>query len=139
MRSFAKKFAVRGLYAAAGGPVILAVVYLCLHAAGHVTALDPKKVGLEILSVTLLAFIAGGITAIYTVDRLPLAAAAMIQLAVLYADYLLIYLCNGWLKHGSTVALFTVIFLLGYALIWCIIFCIERKRIAAMNRHLRRS
>ena len=40
MRSFLKAFAQRGLCAAAGGPVVMAIVYLCLHAAGAVESID---------------------------------------------------------------------------------------------------
>ena len=140
MKQFWKTFALRGLCAAAGGPAILAVIYLCLHASGTVVSLDPVKTAVEILTITLLAFIAAGITAIYKVERLPLAAAAMIQLAVLYADYILIYLFNGWLKNSAfAIGIFTGIFIVGYAVIWYIILLINRHRVAEMNRKMQKS
>ena len=140
MKQFWKTFAHRGLCAAAGGPVILAVIYLCLHASGTAVSLDPVKTAVEILTVTLLAFIAAGITAIYKVERLPLAAAAMIQLAVLYADYILIYLFNGWLKTSAfAIGIFTGIFIVGYAVIWYIILLVNRHKVAEMNRKMQKS
>lgn len=140
MRSFLKTFAQRGLCAAAGGPVVMAIVYLCLHAAGAVESIDAVKVAVEILTVTLLAFIAAGITAIYKVERLPLAAASMIQLAVLYADYILIYLFNGWLKTSAfAIGIFTGVFIVGYAVIWCIILLVNRHKVAEMNRKMQNS
>lgn len=140
MKQFWKTFAHRGLCAAAGGPVILAVIYLCLHASGTAVSLDPVKTAVEILTVTLLAFIAAGITAIYKVERLPLAAAAMIQLAVLYADYILIYLFNGWLKNSAfAIGVFTGIFIVGYAVIWYIILLVNRHKVAEMNRKMQKS
>lgn len=140
MKQFWKTFAHRGLCAAAGGPVILAVIYLCLHASGTAVSLDPVKTAVEILTVTLLAFIAAGITAIYKVERLPLAAAAMIQLAVLYADYILIYLFNGWLKNSAfAIGIFTGIFIVGYAVIWYIILLVNRHKVAEMNRKMQKS
>ena len=121
MRSFLKAFAQRGLCAAAGGPVVMAIVYLCLHAAGAVESIDAVKV-------------------IYKVERLPLAAAAMIQLAVLYADYILIYLFNGWLKNSAfAIGIFTGIFIVGYAVIWCIILLVNRHKVAEMNRKMQNS
>lgn len=140
MKQFWKTFALRGLCAAAGGPVILAVIYLCLHASDTVETLDPVKTAVEILSITLLAFIAAGITAIYKVERLPLAAASMIQLAVLYADYILIYLFNGWLKTSAfAIGIFTGVFLVGYAVIWCIILLVNWHKVAEMNRKMQNS
>ena len=140
MKQFWKTFAHRGLCAAAGGPVILAVIYLCLHASGTAVSLDPVKTAVEILTVTLLAFIAAGITAIYKVERLPLAAAAMIQLAVLYADYILIYLFNGWLKNSAfAIGVFTGIFIVGFAVIWYIILLVNRHKVAEMNRKMQKS
>ena len=140
MKQFWKTFAHRGLCAAAGGPVILAVIYLCLHASGTAVSLDPVKTAVEILTVTLLAFIAAGITAIYKVERLPLAAAAMIQLAVLYADYILIYLFNGWLKNSAfAIGIFTGIFIVGFAVIWYIILLVNRHKVAEMNRKMQKS
>ena len=39
MKQFWKTFVHRGLCAAAGGPAIMAIVYLCLHAAGAVESI----------------------------------------------------------------------------------------------------
>ena len=140
MKSFVRTFMRRGLYAAAGGPVVMAIVYLCLHAAGTVESIGAGKAAVEILTVTLMAFIASGITAIYTVERLPLAAATMIQLAVLYADYILVYLFNSWLKNSApAIGIFTGAFLVGYAVIWCIILLVNRRRVAAMNRQMQKN
>ena len=110
------------------------------HRAGAVESIDAVKVAVEILTATLLAFIAAGITAIYKVERLPLAAAAMIQLAVLYADYILIYLFNGWLENSAfAIGIFTGIFIVGFAVIWYIILLVNRHKVAEMNRKMQKS
>ena len=111
-----------------------------MPAAGAVESIDAVKVAVEILTATLLAFIAAGITAIYKVERLPLAAAAMIQLAVLYADYILIYLFNGWLENSAfAIGIFTGIFIVGFAVIWYIILLVNRHKVAEMNRKMQKS
>ena len=72
MKNFWKEFLFRGLLAAAGGPVVLAIIYGILGATDAVTQLAPSEVCLGILTITLLAFVAAGMTAIYQVEQLPL-------------------------------------------------------------------
>lgn len=135
MRKFLSQFAHRGLLAACGGPVVLAIVYGVLGATGAVQALSPAEVCKGILSIAVMAFIAGGVTSIYTVERLPVATAALIHCGVLYLDYLLMYLFNSWIPRGG-VGIFTVIFLVGYALVWLIVYLTIRRKTERMNRSL---
>ena len=83
MKKYAVEFLKRGSMAAAGGPVVLAIVYGILGATGVASSLMPQEVCLGILSITLMAFIAGGITMIYTVEALPLICAILIHGGVL--------------------------------------------------------
>ena len=134
MKQFWKDFLFRGLVSAAGGPLVLAIIYGILGATGEVTSLTPREVFLGILSITLLAFVVAGMTAIYQVEKLPLASAILIHGGVLYATYLLIYLINGWLQKGIVpIMVFTGIFLVVYILIWVIIYCTERAKIRKLN------
>ena len=134
MKTFWKDFLFRGLIAAAGGPVVLAIIYGIIGATGEVTSLTPQEVCLGILTITLLAFTVGGMTAIYQVEQLPLASAILIHGGVLYATYLLIYLINGWLQKDLVPIMgFTGIFLVAYILIWAIIYCTERAKIRKLN------
>ncbi len=134
MKVFWKDFLFRGLIAAAGGPVVLAIIYGIIGATGEVTSLTPQEVCLGILTITLLAFIVAGMTAIYQVEQLPLASAILIHGGVLYATYLLIYLINGWLQQSLIpILVFTGIFVLVYILIWAVIYCIERAKIKKLN------
>ena len=63
----------QGLAASVGGPVILAIVYLSLGAAGTVESLPVERIAGEIFTSALLAFIAGGVSVVYQIDRLSLA------------------------------------------------------------------
>ena len=92
MKKYIPEFMRRGLMAAAGGPVILAIIYGALGAAGVIDVLTPWEVCKGVLSITLLALIAGGITMIYTVERLPLLSAILIHAGVLYLDLSLIHI-----------------------------------------------
>ena len=134
MKSFWKDFLFRGMIACAGGPIVLAIIYGIIGATGEVTSLTPQEVCLGILTITLLAFTVAGMTAIYQVEKLPLASAILIHGGVLYATYLLIYLINSWLqKDLIPILVFTGIFLLVYLLIWVIIYSVEKAKIRKIN------
>ena len=73
MKKFWKEFFLRGLIVSSGGPVVLAIIYGILGAAGEVSQLTPSEVCLGIITITLLAFLAAGMTAVYKMEQLPLA------------------------------------------------------------------
>ena len=137
MKQFAKEFLLRGTLAAGGGPLVLATVYGILGQTGVVSSFSPREVCLGILTVTLLAVIVGGMTAIYQVERLPLVSAILIHGTGLYIAYILIYLLNGWLKHQLIpILIFTAVFLGGYAVIWFIIYNVTKEKTRKINRKL---
>ena len=136
MKKYILEFLKRGSVAAAGGPVVLAIVYGILGATDAVDMLPPYEACLGILSITLMAFIAGGITMIYTVEALPLISAILIHGGVLYVDYLIMYLVNRWIPRGG-IGLFTVIFFAGFALIWVIVYLCIRNKTERLNHKLK--
>ena len=139
MKKFFKDFLLRGLLCAAGGPLILAVIYGILGAVGAVEAFTPREVCLGILTITLLAFIAAGMTAIYRQEQLPLSMMILIHGGALYAAYILTYLINGWLQNSLIpILVFTGIFVVGYALIWLIIYRVEKAKAEKLNKLLKR-
>lgn len=138
MKKYVLEFMHRGLLAAAGGPVILAIIYGILGATGAVTAFAPGEVCLGILSITLMAFIAAGITMIYQVEQLPLISAILIHAGVLYLDYLIMYLLNSWIpKNWQAIGGFTLIFAVSFALVWIIIWLCIRAKTRKLNERIR--
>ena len=102
MRKHMKEFCRRGLVACGFGPLVLVVLYLVLQYEGIIEVLTVNEVCLGIVSLSALAFIAGGMNFIYQIERLPLMVAILIHGGVLYVSYLLTYLINGWLEWGAT-------------------------------------
>ena len=101
--------------------------------------LTVREVCTGILSLSALAFIAGGMNVLYQMERLPLMVAILIHGAVLYVSYLITYLLNGWLEWGiSPVLVFTGIFVFGYLVIWAIIYAIIKKRTQQINEMLKK-
>lgn len=138
MKQFSLEFLRRGLVACGFGPVVLAILYLILQESAGLETLTVKEVCTGILSLTALAFIAGGMNAIYQMERLPLMAAILIHGCVLYLGYLITYLVNDWLEFGTTpILVFSGIFVVGYLAIWAIIYCIIKRRTARLNEMLK--
>lgn len=138
MKKFCKEFLLRGLICAAGGPVVLAIIYGVLGATGTAESLAPGDVCKGILTITGLAFVAAGMTAIYQMEQLPLPTMILLHGGALYVAYILTYLINGWLQNQlKPILVFTAIFVVGYAVVWFIIYCIERSKAKKLNEKLK--
>ena len=137
MKKIILGFIHNGLMACGFGPIIWAIVYFFLEKNGVVEVLEARKVVFEIATVTLLAFIAGGINIVYHIEQLPLMAAISAHGIVLYLDYMFIYLVNGWLGFGvKPFLVFTVCFFVGYALVWAIIYLVMTRNANRLNQKL---
>ena len=140
MKYILKEFFRRGIAACGLGPIVLAVLYLILHHNGVVEALPVHAVCIGILSLSALAFVAGGMNVIYQIERLPLMIAILIHGAVLYISYLLTYLVNDWLDWGTVpILVFTGIFVVGYLLIWAVIYSVIKRNTDRINEAMRKS
>ena len=131
------EFVRRGMTACGIGPIVLAILYLILQHQGRLQTLTVNQVCLGIFSISILAFVAGGMNVIYQMERLPLMAAITIHGGVLYISYLITYLINDWLQWGTTeILVFSGIFVLGYIIIWLIIYSIIRRNTEEINKVL---
>ena len=140
MKKYVLEFIRRGLVACGFGPLVLAVLYLILQKEANLETLTVNQVCLGILSLSALAFMAGGMNVLYQIERIPLMLAILIHGVVLYIAYLATYLLNGWLEGGSTpILVFSVIFLFSYLAIWAIIFFTTKKRTARLNEQLKQT
>lgn len=139
MKKFVLEFLRRGVIASGIGPIVLAIVYLILKQSAAIDTLTVNQVCVGIFSLSALAFIAGGMNAIYQVERLPLMTAILIHGSVLYVGYLCTYLLNDWLDFGGIpIIVFTAIFVVGYIVIWAIIYSIIRRNTSKINEMLKK-
>ena len=139
MKKFILDFLRRGLVACGLGPIVLAVLYLILQQSAAIETLTVNQVCIGIFSLTALAFIAGGMNAIYQIERLPLMVAVLIHGVVLYVSYLGTYLLNQWLDWGATpILVFSGIFVVGYLTIWAIIYSIIKRNTEKLNEILKK-
>ena len=137
MKKHILDFLRRGLTACGFGPIILAVLYLILQQQGIVQNLTVNEVAIGIFSITALAFVAGGMNFLYQIEPLPLMVAILIHGLVLYVSYLVTYLINSWLAWNViSVLVFTGIFVLGYLVIWAIIYPVIKRNTKKVNEML---
>ena len=139
MKRYILEFLHRGMTACGFGPLVLAVFYLILRQQGVVQTLTVDQVCRGIFSLSALAFVAGGMNVVYQIERLPLMAAISIHGGVLYVSYLATYLVNGWLEWGvAPILVFTGIFVVGYLVIWAIIYSVMKKNTDKINAMLKK-
>ncbi len=138
MRKFWKEFLFRGLICACGGPIVLAIIYGILGETGAIAYFSPREVCVSILTITVLAFIAAGMTAIYQMEQLPLITMVLLHGGSLYIAYIVTYLINGWLlKSLVPILIFTGVFIAGYTVIWFIIYYVEKSKAEKLNKILK--
>ena len=139
MKKNVLEFVRRGLAACGLGPLVLAVIYLILHKQGIIEVLTVREVCLGIFSLSVLAFVAGGMNVVYQIERLALMWAILLHGGVLYITYLATYLINGWLANGITpILVFTAIFVVGYLIIWAVIYAVTKKNATKLNEALKK-
>ena len=138
MKRFFLEFLRRGAIVSGIGPIVLAIIYMILQQAAEVETLTVNQVCIGIFSLTALAFITGGLNALYQIERLPLMQAILIHGSVLYVSYLATYLINDWLDFGAfPIIIFSAIFVVGYIVIWAIIYSIIKRNTARVNEILK--
>ena len=138
MKRFLSDFLLRGLVATGFGPIVMAIVYLFLQKYAGVESLTVNQMFIGIISLSLLAFMVGGMNTIYKIERLPLMWAILIHGATLYLCYLVTYLVNDWLDRGPTpILIFTGIFIVGYIVIWVVLYSVNSSKIKRINEMLR--
>ena len=140
MKKFILDFLRRGFIACGLGPIVLAIPYLILQQTAAVEMLTVKEVCIGIFSLTALAFIAGGMNAIYQIEQFPLMIAILLHGTILYISYLVTYLLNDWLEWGAeSIIVFSAIFVIGYLVIWAVIYSIIKRNTAMLNEGLKKS
>ena len=139
MKKSILEFIRRGFAAAGLGPLVLAVLYLILQSQGVLQTLTVNQVCIGIVSLSVLAFVAGGMNVLYQIERLPLMVAILIHGSVLYVSYLGTYLLNSWLEWGvMPILVFTGIFILGYLAIWAIIYSVIKRNTEHLNEMIKK-
>lgn len=138
LKKYFKDFLLRGLVSMGFGPIILSIVYGILGLCRVVDKLAVNDVVLGFLSITALAFLCGGMTVVYQIEEIGISKAITLHGIALYVAYAVVYITNNWLKDGLIPFLvFTVIFVIGYALVWLVIYLITKRGTDSLNKKIK--
>lgn len=130
-------FLLRGTFFAGFGPIIYGIVLLINELCGVDNNLDGIVVFKAVISIYLMAFIIAGASIIWQEERLGIGLQIAIHASALYVSYLVTYLINGWLSSNLlSLGIFSAIFIGTYALIWLIIYIVEKNRAKRFNKQL---
>ena len=137
LKKYFKDFLLRGLVSMGFGPIVLSIVYGILDLCGVVDKLAVNEVVLGYLSITALAFLCGGMTVVYQIEEIGISKAITLHGIALYVAYAVVYLSNNWLKDGIIpFVIFTIIFVVGYALVWLVIYLITKRGTDSINKKI---
>ena len=138
LRKYFKDFLLRGLISMGFGPIVLAIINAILDLNGIAESVSVAEMVRGIISMSSLAFLAGGINVVYQIEELSLFKAIAAHGIVLYLAYVVVYITNNWIKDGLIpFIIFTVIFVLGYAIVWAIIYLINKNKTDQINKKLK--
>ncbi len=138
MKRVLKKFSSRGLLFMGFGPLIYAIVLLTIEWGGEEIIFSGISIFKGVLSTSLLAFLASGVSIVWQEEKIGKGAAVLIQGTTLYISYLLTYLINDWIKKDlPSILIFTAVFVGTYIIIWLIIYLVEKNRAKELNKQLK--
>ena len=138
MNIYIKKFLHRGLVFAGFGPIVMGIIYTILEYAVEDFSVSGIEICLAIVSTYFLAFVQAGASVFNQIDEWSIAKSTACHFTVLYLAYILCYLLNTWIPLKMVVLLlFTLIFVIGYFVIWIsVVICIKLVS-KKMNQKLR--
>ena len=137
MNKYLKSFLHRGLIFGGFGPVITGIIYLILSITIDNLSVSGTEMFTAIISTYLLAFVHAGCSIFNQVEHWPIAKSLFFHFLSLYLAYSVCYLINSWIPFDITVFLiFTGIFVLGYAIVWLIVYLIVKQTERKLNSKL---
>ena len=130
MNTYVKAFLQRGLLFGGFGPIVSAIVFFILSLALPDFSLSGGQVLAATVSTYLLAFIQAGASIFNQIEHWSTAKSLGWHFGILYVAYSLCYILNTWIPFEPMVlAVFTGIFVTGYAVIWTTVyFCVRATR-----------
>ena len=133
MNNYAKIFLLRGMLFGGFGPLVAGVVFVCIPD----VVLTGREVLLAVVSTYLLAFVHAGASVFNQIEHWPLSKSLLCHFGSLYLAYSLCYVVNSWIPFEPMVlAVFTLVFVAIYFVIWGIVYLCVRGESRKLNTKL---
>ena len=139
MNKYVKEYILRGLIFGGFGPIATGAVFLILELVGVDLGLNGISIFTAIVSTYALAFVHAGSSVFNQIEGWPIAKSMAVHFASLYVAYVFCYLINAWIPFAwEVIAIFTVIFIVGYLLVWAIVCIIIKSTSDKLNKSLKK-
>ncbi len=138
MNRYFKRFLHRGLIFGGLGPIVTAVVLLCISGFAEV-ALDARSFAVAVVSTYLLAFVQAGASVFNQIEEWGIAKSLAAHFSCLYAAYVFCYLVNDWIPFDIVfIGIFSAVFVAVYAFIWLTVYLIVTATARKLNIKLKK-
>lgn len=139
MKKEVKDFLLRGMMFGGFGPIIGAIVYLCINLSLDTPLiLTSKELAIMIFSTYILAFVHAGASVFNQMENWSTLKSLLFHSITLYIVYIGCYLVNSWIPFNiEFVIIFSVIFFVTYMVIWLIIYFILKITSNKLNKMIK--
>lgn len=138
MNRYLKDFLHRGLIFGGFGPIVVAIVFMCISLADRGFSLTANQILLATMSSYLLAFIQAGVTVFNQIEHWSTVKSLLCHFVTLYATYSVCYVVNSWIPFEPMVlVIFSVIFAVLFFVIWTIVYLSVRATSKRFNSQLK--
>lgn len=122
------------------GPIIYAIIIMILSYTLPDFSITAMEVFKAVLSTYLLAFVHAGASVFNQIESWSVLKSLLCHLSTLYVAYTICYLANAWLTYSwAVIGIYTAIFIVGYALIWTIVYCCVRVSAKRLNVKIKKT
>lgn len=138
MNRYLKDFLHRGLIFGGFGPIVVAIVFMCISLADRGFSLTASQILLATVSSYLLAFVQAGVTVFNQIEHWSTVKSLLCHFVTLYATYSVCYVVNSWIPFEPMVlVIFSVIFAVLFFVIWTIVYLSVKATSKKFNSQLK--
>lgn len=138
MNRYLKDFLHRGLIFGGFGPIVVAIVFMCISLADRGFSLTANQILLATVSSYLLAFVQAGVTVFNQIEHWSTVKSLLCHFVMLYATYSVCYVVNSWIPFEPMVlVIFSVIFAVLFFVIWTIVYLSVKATSKRFNSQLK--
>lgn len=138
MNRYVKSFFHRGLVFGGFGPIVVAIVFMCISFGNDDFRLNALQILLATVSSYLLAFVQAGVTVFNQIEHWSTVKSLLCHFVTLYAAYSVCYVVNSWIPFEPMVlVIFSAVFALLFFAIWAIVYFSVRSTSKKFNSQLK--
>ena len=137
MNKYVREFLHRGLMFGGFGPIVFGIIILCISYFDRVAELSALPIFGGIVTTYIIAFAQAGATVFNQIEHWSVPKSVFCHFGLLYIVYSLAYVANSWIPFRAEVlGVFTVIFVVGFFLIWGIVYLAAKSTGKKFNEKL---